>query len=78
MHIDNIRPSLNKPDHANAGAPVPVSNANNPGEEQEPEEDEELKALELVLQSNRDKDGALPRKTDRVLCRLVAADCSSL
>ena len=63
MHIDNIGPSLNKPDHANAGAPVPVSNANNPGEEQEPEEDEELKALELVLQSNRDKDGALPRKT---------------
>jgi hypothetical protein len=63
MHMENIAPSLNKPDHANAGAPVPVSNANNPGEEQEPEEDEELKALELVLQSNRDKDGTLPRKT---------------
>jgi len=58
--MENIRPLL-EPDHANA--PVPASKANNPDEEQEPEEDEELKALELVLQSNRDEDGALPRKT---------------
>ena len=72
MHMENIGPLLKKPDHANAGALVPVSNADDPikGPEGEvkdageglEDKDEELKALELLLPPNKANDGA-PRKT---------------
>ena len=72
MHMGNIGPLLKKPDRTNAGALVPVSNADDPikgpegkvkdeGEGLE-DEDEELKALELLLLPNKANDGA-PRKT---------------
>src|SRR5271168_2071022 len=61
MHMENIGPLLKKPDHTNAGAPVPVSNTEDPVEKRD-DEDEELNALELLLLPNRDQDSA-PRKT---------------
>ena len=87
MHMENIAPSLKKPDPTNAGAPAPASSAEDPVERPQEEglegqgikgqgpKDEELEALKLLLLPTGDKKGmqkTLPQSYINWLCLMVA------